>query len=90
MGVYYTQFLKIYKITDKYYEYLMNNPHNNKPELSAKPTLKPEASILHYEACRLKKDYYVDPLTGAMVFTEYYLKSRGHCCNNGCRHCPYK
>ena len=32
-------------------------------------------------------DYYVE--SGALVFTASYLKRRGYCCNNGCRHCPY-
>ena len=33
------------------------------------------------------KDYYVE--RGTMVFTASYLKRRGYCCGNGCRHCPY-
>jgi len=32
-------------------------------------------------------DYYVEG--GALVFTASYLKRRGYCCANGCRHCPY-
>ena len=32
-------------------------------------------------------DYYVE--NGLLVFTEYYLRERGYCCTNGCRHCPY-
>ncbi|MCC9136544.1 DUF5522 domain-containing protein [Pontibacter silvestris] len=24
-----------------------------------------------------------------MVFTAKYHLKRGHCCRNGCRHCPY-
>ena len=32
-------------------------------------------------------DYYLE--NGLMVFTEYYLRERGYCCTNGCRHCPY-
>ncbi len=32
-------------------------------------------------------DYYIDK--GMYVFTEHYLKKRGYCCENGCRHCPY-
>ncbi len=32
-------------------------------------------------------DYYFDK--GFMVLTEHYLKKRGYCCGNGCRHCPY-
>lgn len=31
--------------------------------------------------------YYTDE--GYRVFTEKYLLKRGHCCQNGCRHCPY-
>ena len=26
---------------------------------------------------------------GFLVFTESYLRRRGYCCGNGCRHCPY-
>jgi len=26
---------------------------------------------------------------GLMVFTERYLKERGSCCKNHCKHCPY-
>lgn len=33
-------------------------------------------------------DYYFDQ--GLMVLTEYYLRKRGYCCGNGCRHCPYE
>jgi biotin synthase-like enzyme len=32
-------------------------------------------------------DYYFE--NGLMVLTERYLKNRGYCCNNDCRHCPY-
>ena len=35
------------------------------------------------------EDYYMDPKTGFMVFTERYLLKRGFCCDSGCRHCPY-
>jgi len=33
-------------------------------------------------------DYYLE--NGLMVFTAYFLKRRGYCCNSGCRHCPYE
>jgi len=26
----------------------------------------------------------------ALVFTEQYHRRRGYCCENGCRHCPYR
>ena len=32
-------------------------------------------------------DYYFE--NGLLVFTAKYHKKRGHCCQNGCRHCPY-
>ncbi len=34
-------------------------------------------------------DYYYDE-HGRWVFTEKYLKERGYCCKNGCKHCPYE
>ena len=35
-----------------------------------------------------KGDFYYTP-EGYLVFTKQYLKKRGYCCKNGCRHCPY-
>lgn len=32
-------------------------------------------------------DFYFEE--GLMVLTEHFLKERGYCCGNGCRHCPY-
>jgi len=32
-------------------------------------------------------DFYFE--NGFMVLTAVFLKKRGYCCNNGCRHCPY-
>ena len=34
-----------------------------------------------------EKDYYMED--GKFVFTASYLRRRGYCCGNGCRHCPY-
>jgi len=46
------------------------------------------------EAHRLANDagenFYIDPLSGRFVMTEYYLRGRGYCCGSGCRHCPYE
>ena len=33
-------------------------------------------------------DYYFEK--GLMVLTAHFLKKRGFCCENNCRHCPYK
>ena len=32
-------------------------------------------------------DYYME--NGKFVFTSWYHLKRGHCCESGCRHCPY-
>lgn len=32
-------------------------------------------------------DFYFE--NGFMVLTALFLKKRGYCCKNGCRHCPY-
>ena len=32
---------------------------------------------------------YKDPKTGFSVMTEPFLKTKGFCCKNECRHCPY-
>jgi hypothetical protein len=32
---------------------------------------------------------YLDPESGLFVLTAAYLRERGECCGNGCRHCPY-
>jgi hypothetical protein len=34
------------------------------------------------------RDYYWE--NGLMVLTEAFLRQRGTCCGNGCRHCPYR
>lgn len=33
-------------------------------------------------------DYYLE--NGNYVFKAWFHLKRGHCCTNGCRHCPYK
>lgn len=33
------------------------------------------------------RDYYLE--NGRWVFTAYFLRQRGYCCQSGCRHCPY-
>ncbi|MCB9303374.1 MAG: hypothetical protein H6566_22285 [Lewinellaceae bacterium] len=32
-------------------------------------------------------DYYLE--NGLFVLTEHFLRKRGYCCQNGCRHCPF-
>jgi hypothetical protein len=33
------------------------------------------------------EDFYREG--AAVVFTARFLRRRGYCCGNGCRHCPY-
>ena len=33
-------------------------------------------------------DFYME--NGFVVFTAGYLRRRGYCCENNCRHCPYR
>lgn len=35
------------------------------------------------------EDFYFNE-NGLMVLTEKYHLKRGHCCGNGCKHCPYE
>jgi len=39
---------------------------------------------------KLEKEDYYKTKEGFIVFTEKYHLKRGYCCNNKCKHCPYK
>ena len=39
---------------------------------------------------KLDKDEYYNSSEGYVIFTEKYHLKRGYCCNNNCKHCPYK
>lgn len=56
-----------------------------------KPVKKFDESIekAHQAAMTAGETNYRDPKTGYKVLTESFLKSRGSCCQSGCRHCPY-
>jgi len=43
----------------------------------------------HEDALDASVDGYLDPASGAFVFTAATLWARGRCCASGCRHCPY-
>lgn len=43
----------------------------------------------HDAACAAGSPGYTDPYSGLFVMTADYLRGRGWCCGNGCRHCPY-
>ena len=48
-----------------------------------------DMELLHQLACKEGRDTYVDPHSGFHVMTRNALLKQGHCCGNGCRHCPY-
>lgn len=48
-----------------------------------------EALKLHRVACEAGDAGYIDPDSGLFVMTSFYLRERGYCCGNGCRHCPF-
>ena len=47
------------------------------------------AADAHARAVEAGADHYIDPDTGLLVMTSIYLRRRGYCCENSCRHCPY-
>ncbi|HVB19652.1 MAG TPA: DUF5522 domain-containing protein [Acidimicrobiales bacterium] len=55
------------------------------------PTRSDYQAILaaHERAVRDGEPLYRDPTTGLMVLTVATHLARGHCCESGCRHCPY-
>lgn len=54
------------------------------------PMKRPSVEDIHKAACQREEAGYLDPESGLMVLTEHFLRSRGHCCRRGCRHCPYR
>jgi hypothetical protein len=48
-----------------------------------------EVAVAHAAAIATGQTGYMDPGSGLFVLTAAYLKKRGTCCGNGCRHCPY-
>ena len=44
---------------------------------------------VHAAAVARDLDAYIDPASGYQVWTRLYLKRKGPCCGNACRHCPY-
>lgn len=58
-------------------------------ELHDRPPQVTVARLRHDAACASGQSVYADPATGYSVFTADYLKQRGYCCDNGCRHCPW-
>ncbi len=64
--------------------------------LPAEDRLNPERAdydeiiASHSQAMAENRSGYLDPSTGAWVFTALAHANRGYCCGSGCRHCPYE
>jgi len=52
--------------------------------------LSPEIVDAHEAALAADEPGYIDPTSGLFVLTAAYLARRGTCCDQGCRHCPYR
>ena len=52
-------------------------------------TVDRAAREAHDRAVAAGEPGYLDPASGAFVFTAVELAARGECCGSGCRHCPY-
>lgn len=48
-----------------------------------------EAMVAHDAAVAAGQGGYLDPSSGLFVMTALGLATRGVCCTNGCRHCPF-
>ncbi len=57
------------------------------PEFMKSDYQKPRNMRLQSASLVEGRDYYLE--NGLYVFTAYYLRQRGYCCQSGCRHCPY-
>lgn len=57
--------------------------------LKAMPTQRVAILNAHRRAEEAGLAGYVDPSSGLFVLTSTYLRERGRCCGNGCRHCPH-
>lgn len=53
------------------------------------PRQRAAIEAAHQQALRAGEAGYMDPSSGLFVLTSDQLLKRGHCCGNGCRHCPY-
>lgn len=67
-----------------------NDPQTPHPErLSPQAPGYREIMAAHQAAMDRGESGYLDPFTGLFVMTAGFHLKRGHCCHNGCRHCPY-
>ena len=59
------------------------------PDFQQPDPLQQELQSRHDAAAQAGMATYTAPATGCAVMTAGTLAARGHCCGNGCRHCPF-
>ena len=65
------------------------NDSNNTTAAAAEVVVVLDIEALHEQACARGERTYLDPATGLTCFTRLAHLTRGICCGNHCRHCPY-
>lgn len=64
-----------------------STPHPRR--LSEQHPHRAEILAQHEMAMERGVPVYADPVSALSVFTADFLDKRNHCCDSGCRHCPY-
>lgn len=65
----------------------LSEPHPARLDL--RHPRRAEILAAHRAALEADAPGYRDPETGLFVLSADYLRKRGYCCDEGCRHCPY-
>jgi hypothetical protein len=65
----------------------LEQPHPDRLPLDAAG--REAVLVAHTRALEDNSAGYVDPHSGLFVLTAAFLAAREHCCERGCRHCPY-
>lgn len=70
---------------------LANRPLSEPSEKRVKvdDSFREQILSLHQNAMASGIDEYLDPKSGFQVLTAKFHASRGFCCDQQCRHCPY-
>jgi hypothetical protein len=81
---------------DPTYSAVVSAPLADRPLTQPHPSRLPathpayaEIIGVHEAAMAAGQPGYADPVTGFFVMTAQTHATRGFCCDNGCRHCPY-
>jgi hypothetical protein len=65
----------------------LDEPHPSR--LAADDPHRREILAAHAAAMAAGEPGYLDPASGLFVLTAATHASRGECCDQGCRHCPF-